>query len=92
MKKGVIRPRWSPYGSPMFFAKEKDGTLRGVVDYRALHRITKTNSTAMPIFNEIFDQLGYAKVFLGNDFKFGSRQTRMIPKDMKKPAFPIKYS
>lgn len=38
---GKIRPSKSRFGSPLFFAKGKDGTLRGVVDYRGLNHITK---------------------------------------------------
>lgn len=48
LKSGKIRTSKSPYGSPMFFAQEKDGSLRGVVDYRGLIRSTKRNSTAVP--------------------------------------------
>ena len=41
MKKGKIRTSKSPYGAPLFFVKEKNKPLRGVVDYSRLNRITK---------------------------------------------------
>lgn len=47
----------------MFFAKEKNGKLREVVDYRALNRITKSSSTATYRLDEVFDRLGKAAVF-----------------------------
>jgi len=33
-KKGYIRPSKSPYATPFFFIKKKDGKLRPVQDYR----------------------------------------------------------
>jgi hypothetical protein len=35
--KGYIRPSKSPYASPFFFVKKKDGKLRPVQDYRRLN-------------------------------------------------------
>lgn len=91
LKSGKIRPSKSPYGSPMFFAKEKDGSLRGVVDYRGLNRITKRNSTSVPRSDEMFDRLGQAKVFSKIDLKTGFHQIRIRPEDIEKTAFTTKY-
>ncbi len=38
LKKGYIRPLKSPYASPFFFIKKKDGKLRPVQDYCYEHR------------------------------------------------------
>jgi hypothetical protein len=38
--KGYIQPSKSPYASPFFFIKKKDGKLRPVQDYRALNKWT----------------------------------------------------
>jgi hypothetical protein len=38
--KGYIRPSKSPYASPFFFVKKKDGKLRPVQDYRQLNSHT----------------------------------------------------
>jgi hypothetical protein len=43
--KKKIRPSKSPYGAPLFFVKDGNKPLRGVVDYRALNRITKRNNS-----------------------------------------------
>ncbi len=37
---GHIRPSKSPFASPFFFIKKKDGTLRPVQDYRKLNEMT----------------------------------------------------
>jgi len=88
---GKIRPSKSPYGAPLFFVKEKDGRLRGVVDYRALNRITKKNSSPLPRSDEMFDRLGEATVFTRMDLKTGFHQIRVKPGDIEKTAFNTKY-
>jgi len=37
LAKGYIEPSVSPSGAPAMFARKKDGTLRMVIDYRALN-------------------------------------------------------
>ena len=34
LDKGFIRPSVSPWGAPVLFVKNKDGTLRMCIDYR----------------------------------------------------------
>ncbi len=91
LDKGKIRPSKSPYGAPLFFVKEKDKPLRGVVDYRALNRITKRNNAPLPRSDEMFDMLGDAKVFSKMDLKTGFHQIRVKPEDIEKTAFNTNY-
>ena len=91
IRKKKIRPSKSPYGAPLFFVKEKNNRLRGVVDYRALNRITKKNSTPLPRSDEMFDRLGEATVFSKMDLKTGFHQIRVKPEDIEKTAFNTKY-
>lgn len=88
---GKIRPSKSPYGSPLFFAKEKDGTLRGVVDYRGLNRITRRNNNAVPRTDEMLERLGKSKFFSKIDLKTGFHQIRIHPDDIEKTSFTKKY-
>ena len=90
LKKGKIRRSKSPYGAPLFFVKEPD-KLRGVVDYRALNRITKKNNAPLPRTDEMFDRIGGAKVFSRLDMKTGFHQIRVKPSDVEKTAFNTKY-
>ena len=38
LAKWLIRPRISPWESPVLFTKKKDGGLRMCIDYRALNK------------------------------------------------------
>ena len=91
LKKGKIRPSKSPYGAPLFFVKEGNKPLRGVVDYRALNRVTKRNSSPLPRCDEMFDRLGNARIFSKLDLKTGFHQIRVKEEDVEKTAFNTKY-
>jgi len=39
----TIVPSTSPWSSPFFLVKKKDGSMRPVVDYRAVNAITQTD-------------------------------------------------
>ena len=43
LAKGYIRPLKSPYSSPFFFIKKKNGDLHPVQDYRRLNGLTVKN-------------------------------------------------
>ena len=47
----------------MLLVEKKDGSLRMVVDYRALNEVTIKNKYPMSMINDLFDQLQGAKVF-----------------------------
>lgn len=90
LKKKKIRHSKSPYGAPLFFVKQK-GQLRGVIDYRALNRITKHNNAPIPRTDEMFDRLGRARFYSKLDLKTGFHQIRINPADVEKTAFKTKY-
>ena len=43
--------------------EKKDGSLRMVVDYRALNEVMIKNENPLPMINDLFDRLQGAKVF-----------------------------
>ena len=62
LDKGFIRPRTSPWGAPVLFAKKKDKTLRLCIDYRQLNRVTIKNRYPLSRIDDLFDQLRGARV------------------------------
>ncbi len=63
LDKGYIRPSKSPYASPFFFIKKKDGKLRPVQDYRALNKWTVRNKYPLPLIKELIVKLSKKKFF-----------------------------
>ncbi len=63
LEKGYIRPSKSPYASPFFFIKKKDGKLRPVQDYRKLNALTIKNRYPLPLIPEIIDKVREARLF-----------------------------
>ena len=57
LDKGFIRPRTSPWGAPVLFAKKKDRTLRLCIEYKQLNKVTIKNWYPLPRIDDLFDQL-----------------------------------
>ena len=60
LRKGLIRPSASPWGSPVIFVDKRDGTTRLCVDYRKLNEVTIKNKYPLPKIEDLFDQLNGA--------------------------------
>ena len=63
LEKGYVRQSSSPWGAPVLLVDKKYGSLRMVVDYRALNEVTIKNKYPLSMINDLFDQLQGAKVF-----------------------------
>ena len=55
LDKGFIRPSTSPWGAPVLFVKEKDGSLRLCIDYRKLNKVTIKSNYLLPKMDDLFD-------------------------------------
>jgi hypothetical protein len=91
LAKGFIRPSVSPYGAPVLFVKKKNGEFRMCVDYRMLNKATIKNKYALPLPEELFDQVRGAKVFSSLDLRQGYHQIRVKEQDVHKTAFHTRY-
>nr|XP_043625615.1 uncharacterized protein LOC122597044 [Erigeron canadensis] len=89
--KGFIRPSSSPWGAPILFVKEKDGSFHMCIDYRELNKLTIKNRYPLPRIDELFDQLQGAKYFLKIDLRSGYHQLRVREEDIPKTAFRTRY-
>ena len=86
-KKGYIRPSKSPYASPFFFIKKKDGKLRPVQDYRKVNEWTIRNQYPLPLIPELINRVKGASLFSKFDVRWGYNNIRIKPGDEWKAAF-----
>jgi hypothetical protein len=77
LEKGFIHPSSSPWGAPMIFVPNKDGTQRLYMDYRALNEVTIKNKYPLPRIDDLFDQLCGVCVFSKIDLRSGYQQLKV---------------
>jgi hypothetical protein len=77
IEKGFIHPSSSPWGAPVIFVLQKDGTQRLCVDYRALNEVTIKNKYPLPRIDDLFNQLRAACVFSMVDLLSGYHQLKI---------------
>jgi len=91
LKKGYIRPSKSPYASPFFFIKKKDGKLHPVQDYRKLNEHTICNQYPLLFIPDLISQVQDAHIFTKFDVRWGYNNIRIKAGDKEKGAFKTKY-
>jgi hypothetical protein len=89
--KGYIRPSKSPYTSPFFFVKKKDGKLRPVQDYRRLNSHTVRNQYPLPLIAQLISDLSGAQIFSKVDVRQGYNNVCIKKGDEWKAAFKTKF-
>ncbi|PKI73429.1 hypothetical protein CRG98_006199 [Punica granatum] len=75
LEKGFIRLSVSPWGAPVLFVKNKDGSLRLCINYRQLNRVTLRGAT---VFSKI-------------DVRSGYHQLKIKDSDVPKTAFRTRF-
>ena len=90
-KSGFIKPSGSPYGALVLFIPKKDGSLRFCIDYRWLNKKTVKNRYPLPLPEELFDQLGSARVFRKIDLRSGYWQMPVKLGDVHKIVFKTRW-
>ena len=90
LRKGYIRPSKSPYASPFFFIKKKDGKLHPVQDYCKLNEHTIHNRYPLPFIPDLISQVQDAHIFTKFDVQWGYNNIRIKAGDEEKGAFKTK--
>ncbi len=89
LEKEYIQPLKSPYSSPFFFIKKKDGKLQPVQDYHQLNMLTVKNQYPLPLIPELIDWLQNATLFTKLDIHWGYNNVHIKEGDKWKGAFKI---
>lgn len=87
LKKKLIEPSTSSYGSPILFVKKKSGELHMVIDYRALNKLTVTDQYPLPRIDDLLDRIHGARYFTSLDAASGFHQILLKDEDCPKTAF-----
>jgi hypothetical protein len=87
LEKGYITASSSPYGSPTFTVKKKDGSLRIVHDYRKLNEYTVPDVTPLPRIQSILEELRGKTLFSKFDIRAGYNNIRIATEDTYKTGF-----
>jgi hypothetical protein len=83
----VITPSSSPWSSPVFLVRKKDGTTRFCVDYRRLNAVTVNDAYPLPRIDDSFDHLSGSCWFSTLDLCSGYWQVECEGSDRHKTAF-----
>jgi len=91
LDKGYIRPSVSPWGKPILFVKEKDGTLRLLIDYSQLNKVIIKNRYPLSRIDDLFDELKGLMVFSKIDLRFKYHQVHIKEEEIYNTSFRTRY-
>lgn len=84
---GIIEPSTSPWSANSFVVPKKDGTLRPVIDYKPLNKVTIPDAYPIPRINDQITLLGPCSWFSLFDISKGYYQIAMKESDKHKTTF-----
>ena len=91
LTRGFIRSTSSPYGAPVLFSLNNNGTLQLCVDYRGLNKITKKDRYPLPLISDLLSTAGKARIYTTLDLRHAYHLVRITEGDEWKTAFRTRY-
>jgi Reverse transcriptase (RNA-dependent DNA polymerase) len=86
---GYIEKTDSPWSSPWFFIKKKDGSLHPVQDYWEVNKWTVRDVYPIPHIEQILEALHGKELFTALDIQWGYNNIRIREEDQWKAAFKM---
>jgi transposase InsO family protein len=86
---GICRPSMSPWSSRVILVRKKDGSMRFVVDYRALNDQTKKDAYPMPQISDIVDRMHGSRFFSVTDGASAYWSVGLEESSREKTAFSV---
>ena len=87
LSKSFIRDSKSPWLSPTFLIKKKNGDYRVIQDYRKLNSYTVPDKTPLLLIPDLINQLHGKTLFTKFDIRMGYNNIRIKDGDQQKAAF-----
>ena len=87
---GKVRRSRLATGAQILFVRNKDGSLRLVIAYRVLNRLTIPNKYPLPLISELLDKTRACKWYTRLHLKNGFNLIRVAAGHEWKTAFPAK--
>ena len=91
MDLGLICPNMSPWGAPIIFIRNKDGSWRLCIDYRQLNKATIKNQYPSSKIDDMFDKMKDATMFSKIDLQLGYHQLWIKEDDVPKTSFKMRF-
>ncbi|GKE14760.1 putative nucleotidyltransferase, ribonuclease H [Tanacetum coccineum] len=91
LEKGFIHPSSSPWGAPVLFVKNKDGSFRMCIDYCELNKLTFKDRYPLSRINDLFDELQGSSVYSKIDLRSRYHQLCIKEEDIPITAFRTRY-
>jgi len=87
MESRVIQPNNNLFASLMTLIKNKDGSWKLCIDYKALNKLTIKDKFPIPLVDELLEELVGVTIFFKVDLRFGYHQIKMARQDIFKTLF-----
>jgi hypothetical protein len=88
---GIICPSVSPWGVPVIFIQNKDGSWRLYIDYHQLKKATIKNQYLLTMIDDLFDQMKGATVFSKIELRSGYHQLRIKEDNIPNTTFKMRF-